>query len=114
MTLRRRLVVGVAIAAGFGCSGAWEHARLAKEGLLPGDNRRACARWVEHVNGLDACLKVTYEVDNLCAGVDDVPVDLVPWFGCLVDHTRCDGDRSVEEWDACAPPVRVAASEVQG
>lgn len=99
--------------AGFGCTGVWREALHAKEGLLPGHNRVACATWVSHVNALDECLSVTYEVDNLCVGVDEVPVDLEPWFRCLVEHTSCDGDRSTSNWDACAPPVRTLAG-VQG
>ncbi len=111
---RPRVALLVVAAVALGCAGAWDQVRHAKEGLLPGDNRRACVMWVEHVNRLDACLQVTYEIDNLCAGVDDVPVDMAPWFRCLVDHTRCDGDRCLEEWDACPPPLRTAVAEVQG
>ena len=106
-------LLAVAGGAALGCSGAWDEVLQAKEGLLPGENRRACATWVAHVNDLDACLAVTYEVDNLCAGVDDVPVDLGPWFRCLIDHTRCDGARAAADWDACTPPVQ-GAGEVQG
>lgn len=103
---RAAFSLAVALAAGLACSGAVEQARLAKEGLMPGENRKACAAWVEHVNGLDACLGVVYETDNLCGGIDDVGVDMTPWFECLEVNTHCEADRPLTNWEACPPPLR--------
>jgi hypothetical protein len=96
----------ITVGACLACAGTVEQARLVKEGLMPGENRKACAQWVEHVNGLDACLRVTYDLDNVCGGVDDVGADLVPWFQCLREHTACDGDVPAADWDSCPAPLR--------
>ncbi len=109
----KRVVAAGGLGLALGCSGAWDQARLAKEDLLPGENRRACSTWVEHVNGLDQCLRVTYEDDNLCAGVDDAPAALAPWFECLIEHTACDGAEAKADWDACVPPS-AALTELHG
>lgn len=99
---------GVALVLGFAglaCSGTVDQARLVKEGLLPGENRKACAAWVEHVNA-ETCLGVAYDTDNLCGGIDDVGVDMAAWFECLERQVRCEGDRPITDWDACPPPLR--------
>ncbi|MCA9492854.1 MAG: hypothetical protein KC621_23140 [Myxococcales bacterium] len=106
---RGRLAAAVAVLlAGLGCSGTFSSA---PEPVL--DHRRsACEAWVAHVNGLEGCLHVTYDADNLCQGVDEQPDEIVVWFQCLADHSSCDGGEPRFDPDSCPPPVRLA--EVQG
>ncbi len=82
-------------------------ALLACTGLgvrAPG-NRGACERYVEHMNGLEACLGLTYEIENLCQEVDATPVDMAPFYDCLVAHSSCDGADAKLDLDRCEPPV---------
>jgi hypothetical protein len=106
--MRRRasvLVLALVGLLGLGCSGS-----IAS--LSPGEQRVACEAWVKQVNGLEGCLHVRYEADNLCEGVEHQPIEIVGWFRCLEEHARCDGDTPVFEPEACPVPVRKA--EVQG
>ena len=55
-----------------GCAGSFDQ-------WLPTRQRAACQAWVEHVNGLEGCLHVTYDPDNLCRGVEEQPEAIVGW-----------------------------------
>lgn len=73
-------------------------------GAPPTANRQACEAYVAHMNTLEPCMNITYDVDNLCAGTDDEPVDMAPYYQCLRDNSRCDGTEPVLSLDGCAPP----------
>lgn len=87
---------------------------LACTGAFPlgaSDNRAACARYVEHMNGLSECLGLVYDASNLCQEVDAAPVDMAPFYDCLVEHSSCDGGVAKLDLDACqAPVMELAAS----
>ena len=110
----RVLVAAATAGVALGCANVFDGVMDAKEAIAPSENRRACEAWVNHVNALEACMKVTYEADNYCDGLDRVPVDMRPWFTCLTAHTSCEGDDSHADFDACPAPVRVADAEVRG
>jgi hypothetical protein len=84
-------------------------ALLACTGVIPplaaSDNRAACYRYVEHMNGLSECLGLTYDASNLCQEVDVAPVDMAPFYDCLVAHSRCEGDEAKLELEQCQAPV---------
>ena len=83
-------------------------ASLACTGLglsAPSGNRDACERYVEHMNGLDACLGLTYEASNLCQEVDATPVDMAPFYDCLVAHSSCAGSDASLDLEQCEAPV---------
>ena len=69
------------------------------------DNRGACERYVEHMNALEACLGLTYESSNLCQEVDSTPVDMAPFYDCLVAHSSCVGADAKLDLDRCEAPV---------
>lgn len=101
----RSVVAGVVLLFGLGCGSGLSR-------LVPDEKRSACEAWVEHVNGLEGCLHVTYDADNLCQGMTEQPDEIVGWFQCLADHSSCDGAEPRFDPDSCPPPVRLA--EVQG
>ena len=80
---------------------------LACSGVVPATsgNRVACERYVAHMNGLEPCLGLRYEASNLCQEVDAAPVDMAPFYDCLVAHSRCEGADPKLELDRCEPPV---------
>ena len=73
----------------------------------PANNAEACAQYVAHVNSL-VCFGLYYDIANVCQGADLVPVDMRSHYACLVSHTRCDGETSILETEACEPPVLLA------
>lgn len=73
----------------------------------PHDNLWACRRYVEAVNAAPCTATLRLDASALCTEqVRTNPCDLVAYFGCLADATRCDGavpDLSAQR--ACAVPA---------
>lgn len=70
----------------------------------PRDNASACSAWVSHHNDL-ACLgDKKLDEATICAGASKNPHDLVRYYGCLVDHARCDGDTPDFDIASCRLP----------
>jgi hypothetical protein len=93
-----RLVTLPLVLALLACSGVMQ---------LPAasENRAACVRYVDHMNELSECLGLVYDASNLCPGVDAEPVDMTPFYDCLVAHSSCEGGQPRLDVDGCEAPV---------
>lgn len=93
------MVGGVAVVALIlGCSGGVPTGK-------PTSNHQACERYSDHLNSLSPCVGLIYDSDNLCEGIDLVPVDLIPTYDCLVANTRCEGDQPILDTQSCQLPL---------
>ncbi|MEQ1568360.1 MAG: hypothetical protein ABMA64_22175 [Myxococcota bacterium] len=88
--------LGMALACGGGPSAATGRSA---------DNASACAAYVERINGLGACVQVTYDPENLCGGVDELPPEMAAYYDCLRDRARCEADALTFGAEGCAAPV---------
>lgn len=94
---RRVLVVVVVGLCSLACGGG-------------GANVAACERFVAHFNGLP-CNGVRVDEssrvgapDPICSSHLDDSVDLQPYFACLEEGMRCDGELLRVDVGSCRPP----------
>lgn len=100
--MRGRVALGAWLAVGCGWVPGVEVGQAAPPGAR---NRAACGEWVEHVNGLDACVSVTYDADNLCAGSESLPAEMAAYYRCLTKKAHCEGAEPRLTPEECVPPL---------
>ncbi len=91
-------VAGVVLVTALGCG--WSESTTGNRA-----NREACEAYVAHMNELTPCMGVTYDVDNMCAGADQTPVDMASYYDCLRTNSSCNGLEPSLSLDVCQQPT---------
>ncbi|MBX2800258.1 MAG: hypothetical protein KTR31_21440 [Myxococcales bacterium] len=76
-------------------------------------NLEACEDYVAYMNTLTPCMGISYTADNLCAGVLHTKEDLQPFYSCVRENSKCDGDVPVLDLDGCTMPTASAGPSLQ-
>ena len=55
------------------------------------DNEAACRAYVDHQNGLD-CMPAKLNADQMCGNLGMNPQNMVPFYNCMKNNAKCNGD----------------------